>query len=112
MTQTEKLAEQAEQAAALAGSIPSYDDEDQDDEEAEEQPEPVKLLNVDATFDHIVVWSHDQLPAADDAFVKGIEEWVSFAKAVSQDSLYLWMLTDSFPDSSRFGRRQVIQEMS
>lgn len=30
-----------------------------------------------------MVWGHDALPAGDDPFVKGVEEWIAFAEMVS-----------------------------
>ena len=47
-----------------------------------ETAEPVKILEAVATFDEFAVWGHDQLPAADDTFIKGIEEWIAFAEAI------------------------------
>ena len=44
--------------------------------------EPVKVLEKQGTFDEITVWGHEILPAADDAYVKGVEEWVRFAETV------------------------------
>jgi ribonuclease H2 subunit C len=29
-----------------------------------------------------VVWAHETIPAADDPYVKGVEEWIKFAEAV------------------------------
>lgn len=55
--------------------------EDEDDE-PEDKPEPVKILQSTATFSEITVWGHDALPAADDPFVKGVEEWIAFAEAL------------------------------
>lgn len=52
------------------------------EDEEEEAPEPVKILEEVSTFDNIVVWGHDRIPASDDPFVKGIEEWISFAEAI------------------------------
>ncbi|KAH1489591.1 hypothetical protein LV164_001993 [Aspergillus fumigatus] len=46
-----------------------------------EQEGPVKVLEQQATFDEFVVWGHEELPAADDAFVKGVEEWLKMAAA-------------------------------
>lgn len=43
---------------------------------------PVKVLEVQGTFDEVMVWGHEILPAADDTFVKGVEEWVRFAETV------------------------------
>lgn len=44
--------------------------------------EPVKILETQGTFDEMIVWQHEFLPAADDTFVKGMEEWVRFAETV------------------------------
>ncbi|EKV04487.1 Ribonuclease H2, subunit C [Penicillium digitatum] len=52
-------------------------------EEAEAEPEePVKIMEMQGTFDEFVVWGHEALPAADDTFVKGVEEWLQFADAM------------------------------
>jgi ribonuclease H2 subunit C len=47
-----------------------------------EQEEPTKVLEKQATFDEFMVWGHEELPAADDAFVKGVEEWLKMAEAL------------------------------
>ncbi|KAJ5160733.1 Ribonuclease H2 subunit C [Penicillium canariense] len=47
-----------------------------------ESEDPVKVLEVQGTFDDIMVWGHEILPAADDTFVKGVEEWVRFAETM------------------------------
>ena len=44
--------------------------------------EPVKTLESQATFDNLVVWGHEIPPAADDTFVKGVDEWIKLAEAV------------------------------
>lgn len=51
--------------------------------EGEEASEPTRVLEAVATFDEVIVWGHDQVPAADDTFVKGIEEWIGFAEAIN-----------------------------
>ena len=48
----------------------------------EPEPEPVKVLEATSSFKEIVVWGHDQIPANDDAFVKGVAEWIAFANAL------------------------------
>jgi len=58
------------------------EDDEADDEEDESDDEPVKLLEAMSNFDEIVVWGHDQVPAADDTFVKGVQEWIAFAEAI------------------------------
>lgn len=47
-----------------------------------EPDEPVKILEAQGEFDNMMVWGHEMLPAADDTFVKGVEEWVRFAETV------------------------------
>lgn len=44
--------------------------------------EPVKILETQGTFDEMIVWRHEFLPAADDSYVKGVEEWIKFAETV------------------------------
>lgn len=51
-------------------------------EDETEAEEPVKVLETQGTFDDFVVWGHEAVPAADDTFVKGVEEWLQFADAV------------------------------
>lgn len=52
------------------------------DEEEEEDSEPVKILQATSTFGEVTIWGHDMLPAADDPFAKGVEEWIAFAEAI------------------------------
>ena len=52
-------------------------------EEEEEEIEKPRLVEKAAEFEEIVVWGHDSVVDDDDAFVKGIEEWIGFAEAVS-----------------------------
>ncbi|KAH8434819.1 ribonuclease H2 subunit C [Aspergillus melleus] len=52
-----------------------------EDEEAEPE-EPVKIIEKQATFDEFVVWDHEVVPAADDTYVKGVEEWVKLAQVM------------------------------
>ena len=53
----------------------------EDDVEAEPE-EPVKILEKQNTFDEFMVWGHESIPAADDPYVKGVEEWLKLAEAV------------------------------
>ncbi|EXJ84832.1 hypothetical protein A1O3_05505 [Capronia epimyces CBS 606.96] len=66
-------------------SGPTYtavsDDIEMQDEE-DEPPEPVKVLEALSSFDKVVVWGHDHVPTSEDLFVKGLEEWISFAEAI------------------------------
>ncbi|ORY59723.1 ribonuclease H2 non-catalytic subunit-domain-containing protein [Pseudomassariella vexata] len=57
------------------------------DEEADVQelPEAVEtaLMKGKAQFDNVVVWGHESLAESSaDPFVRGIEEWVSFAEQI------------------------------
>lgn len=54
-----------------------------DSSEEEEANLPVHLLSRDAEFDSITVWGHEALPGADDPYVKGVNEWIALATAVS-----------------------------
>ncbi|KAJ5770081.1 uncharacterized protein N7511_002132 [Penicillium nucicola] len=64
-------------------TLPSSQQVPNDDEVVEVEPEePVKILEMNGTFEGVVVWGHEALPAADDTFVKGVEEWLQFAEAM------------------------------
>lgn len=70
--------------AAVADRLRRMEEEDDDDEEMEmEQPIDVKMMDQKAKFEEIVVWGHEMVPQDDDVYVKGVEEWISFAEAVS-----------------------------
>ena len=62
------------------------DDTDEEEDDPEEQSEPVKVLEAVGKFDEVLVWKQDNLPATDDPFVKGAEEWIVFANAVCHPS--------------------------
>lgn len=52
-----------------------------EEEEGEEQEE-VAVLNEVGSFDRVVIWNHESMVDGDDAFVKGLDEWVVFAEAM------------------------------
>lgn len=58
-------------------------------EDGETEQEAVKVLEAQGTFDELMVWGHEILPAADDTFVKGVEEWVRFAETVGASRITL-----------------------
>ncbi|KAJ5653628.1 hypothetical protein N7490_000631 [Penicillium lividum] len=63
--------------------LPQTDKGGEDVEILENGPEePVKILETQGTFDEMIVWQHEMLPAADDTFVKGVEEWIRFAETM------------------------------
>lgn len=51
--------------------------------EDDERPEDVKVLEQKGKFDEVVVWGHETVPEDGDEYVKGVEEWIAFAEAVS-----------------------------
>ena len=57
---------------------------DLDGEEGEEEQEEVTVLNEVGLFDKVVIWNHESVVDGDDAFVKGLGEWIGFAQAVSR----------------------------
>ncbi|QIW99739.1 hypothetical protein AMS68_005257 [Peltaster fructicola] len=62
-------------------SMPSFDEDGMQVILPEDNAE-TKLFSQEASFDEVVVWGHESLPDADDAYVKGIKEWIGFAEAV------------------------------
>ena len=44
-----------------------------------EEQEPVGVVDVEATFDTLMVWNHETRPSNDDEFVRGAEEWIGIA---------------------------------
>jgi len=54
----------------------------EDDEEPEVEPE-TKIMEEQSNFDEIIVWGHEALPEdMGDPYVRGTEEWISFAEQV------------------------------
>ena len=53
------------------------DPENENDEVGE-----VKILKKVSSFDNVVLWKHGSLVEGDDAFVKGLDEWIGFAEVV------------------------------
>jgi ribonuclease H2 subunit C len=59
----------------------------EDDQDAEETPE-VKVMEEQSEFDNIMVWGHEALPEdTTDPYVRGMEEWIAFAREVCCPSL-------------------------
>ncbi|KAF2083272.1 ribonuclease-like protein H2 subunit C [Saccharata proteae CBS 121410] len=58
-------------------------DVDGDDDMNEERPIETKVAEEVASFDEMVLWNHETLPdGVDDAYVKGVKEWIAFAEAI------------------------------
>lgn len=48
----------------------------------------VTILQELGTFHSLLVWGHDELPQpTEDPYTRGIEEWLSFAQAVSSPNM-------------------------
>ena len=54
------------------------DSEDVDNRNVEE----TDILQEVGSFDEVIIWGHESLVEGDDAFVKGLGEWIGFAEAV------------------------------
>ena len=85
MRQTERVLSHPSQINGIklgsSSRAPPVDDEEDEDELREEE-EQVKVVEEIGTFDEIIVWGHEQVPAGDDLFVRGMEEWIGFAEAM------------------------------
>lgn len=57
-------------------------EDDSEPDEDDEAEAPVKILENVSEIKEILVWDHDQLPASDDAFRKGVDEFIAFADAI------------------------------
>jgi ribonuclease H2 subunit C len=66
----------------LAPAIPTPQTFDESDDEDDELAEPVKVLEQVSDIKEITVWGHDQHPLSDDAYYKGVNEWLDFAQAI------------------------------
>lgn len=61
---------------------------EEEDEEGEGL-EKAQALEEVASFDKVMFWGHESVVEGDDPFVKGVEEWIGFAEAVSLADLEL-----------------------
>ena len=58
------------------------DPQEEDDLDGEEDEE-VGVLQELGSFDKVMLWGHESIAENEDAFVKGMGEWISFSEAVS-----------------------------
>lgn len=56
---------------------------EEDEEEDREEVQTVGTLEEVAEFEEVIVWDHEAIRSGEDAFVKGMEEWIRFAEVVS-----------------------------
>jgi ribonuclease H2 subunit C len=71
----------------------------EDDQDSEDTPK-VKVMEEQSEFDDIMIWGHEALPEdTADPYVRGMEEWIAFAKEVRCPTKSLTVCltnTDSF----------------
>ena len=82
---TDKLLDSTASAPKQKGQsdpIGLGEEEEEQEEEEEDQTEPTKLVEEVAQFDEMQIWGHEAVPEEDDAFVRGMEEWIGFAEAM------------------------------
>lgn len=89
--------EKTEKKVVPKPRIPVPGEEEDGLEGGHDAPKEVETLIMDKTagFEHVVVWDHEVVPGAEDIYVKGVEEWIGFAEAVSsEDALHtlLWFI--------------------
>lgn len=64
--------------------LPRMDEDDLSADEDQEAPQEVKIMQEAASFEKITVWGHEALPSgSEDPYLKGVQEWMLFAKSVS-----------------------------
>jgi ribonuclease H2 subunit C len=72
---------------------PTVTQDDEEDDEYERTTEDTKAVEELGTFDEVVVGNHDMpWDAAEDPYVKGIDEWMHFANAVSVESILIFVV--------------------
>ena len=88
LEKTDKALSQQQNGAAMADRLRRME-EGEDDEDGETETEKsveVKTMDQKAKFEEVVVWGHELVPEEDDDYVKGVQEWISFAEAVCPSS--------------------------
>ena len=48
----------------------------------EDEQEDIAVLHEIGSFDNLLLWNHESMINEDDAFVKGLSEWIGFAETV------------------------------
>lgn len=54
-----------------------------EEKEEEEEEEEITVLKEVGSFEKVIIWNHESMVDRDDAFMKGLNEWIGFAEAVS-----------------------------
>ncbi|KAL9136021.1 MAG: hypothetical protein Q9175_002759 [Cornicularia normoerica] len=50
--------------------------------EGDEELEEDTVLNEIGSFEKVIIWNHESMVDGDDAFVKGLSEWIGFAQVM------------------------------
>ncbi|KAF2813033.1 ribonuclease H1 small subunit [Mytilinidion resinicola] len=57
--------------------------DDEGDNDDDDEPAEVNAVEELASFEEIVVWGHEAIPAdTEDPYAKGVQEWIGFAEAM------------------------------
>lgn len=81
LAKTDKLVQEKPNAAAQAAM--EGDGDEEDTEMIARQEVETKVMEQQGRFEEVVVWGHEAVPEDEDLYVKGMQEWVGFAEAVS-----------------------------
>jgi ribonuclease H2 subunit C len=64
--------------------LPKYEPVDEEEVEEDEPIAETKIIEERATFEEVMIWGHEHTAdTTEDPYMKGMEEWISFAEAVS-----------------------------
>lgn len=79
LTATDRVLRSREQELARR----RRDEEGEPRDGEEEEEEEVKILEEQASFEEVLVWGHEAVvDVGEDAYVRGVEEWIGFAESV------------------------------
>ena len=76
------VVQEARNEKAAFERIEKADVENEEGYEMEEQEE-ITIWREVGSFDNLLLWNHESMIDGNDAFVKGLSEWIGFAEAVS-----------------------------
>jgi ribonuclease H2 subunit C len=60
------------------------DGEDGEEDAEEEKVVETKVVEEVGTFEGIEVWGHETVMDEEDPYVRGVEEWISFSRAIHE----------------------------
>lgn len=92
VTPTDKILKQKESEQQRGHQDENLDELDEEGNEigSSDASATTRILENQGSFDNLMIWEHEKVPGTDDVFVKGVQEWIQFAEAVSYNmSSYL-----------------------